>query len=118
MNSKNKSPKKGSVINSSKKIKNLKELEKKHGKLCEMRQYKNGRYGAFFKDGQFRWVGVNEKKTKKLKKSPKKSPRKSRKKCICGSSNCNCNMTGGTNKAIDLKTAVKLLRNYYAEKYN
>ena len=116
---------------SSKKVKNARiknkvVLEKKHGKVCEVKEYKNGRYGAFFKDGQFRWVGLENKKRspkKSPKNSPKKSPKKRSKKkkrcdCKCDNTKCNCNMTGGGNKPIDLKTAVKLLKSYYADKYN
>uniref|UniRef100_A0A6C0B5N2 Uncharacterized protein n=1 Tax=viral metagenome TaxID=1070528 RepID=A0A6C0B5N2_9ZZZZ len=75
-------------------IKNINDLESKHGEITEIRKYKNNRFGAFFTDGQFRWISFSDKK-----KSPKN------------------NMKGGSGKSIDLKTAVKLLRNYYSQKY-
>tara|TARA_Y100000389_G_C17254456_1_gene409809 strand:+ start:423 stop:710 length:288 start_codon:yes stop_codon:yes gene_type:complete len=74
-------------------IGNLENLEKSNGKLLEVRNY-SGRYGGFFKNGQFRFIRFTNNNTEaKVQK-------------------------GGNKKTINLKKAVKLLRNYYSEKYN
>ena len=61
-------------------------LEKKHGAITELREYSNGRIGAFFKDKQFRFVGLTAKKDRKIFKRTK-----SLKKCSkCEGSVCQC----------------------------
>lgn len=112
-------------------IKNITILESAHGNIRELRKYKNNKYGAFFHNGQFRWVSIiSDKKTSKVTSNCKKKGcdcgcgkgtctcKKKKGKCGCGKGICACNMTGGGTKSIDLKTAVKLLRNYYSQKYN
>ena len=96
MPNKQKTDREGVIVNDIKEmnIKNIGDLESKHGEITEVRKYKNNRFGAFFTDGQFRWISLSDKK-----KSTKN------------------NMKGGSTKSIDLKTAVKLLRNYYSQKY-
>lgn len=113
MPKKQKSVKKGVAVKQNLQIKNIKELIKKNGEIQELRKYENGRYGAFFENGQFRWVSIDNSKTTKCPCNCKT------KKCKCGCVKglCKCNMKGG-GKTIDLQTAVKLLRNYYSEKYN
>ena len=121
MHKKNKNTKKGMIVKkyTKEKIYNIKGLEKANGKLQEVRNY-NGKFGGFFNNGQFRWIRF-EKKVK----SPKKisCPCKCNTtncKCRCPNNTCICNIKGGAvgKKSIDLKKAVKLLRNYYSEKYN
>jgi len=107
-------------------IKNILILETAHGDIKELRKYKNNRYGAFFHNGQFRWVSIiSDKKNSKVicKKKCNCGCAKGmcnckQKTCGCAKGKCACNMTGGGTKSIDLKTAVKLLRNYYSQKYN
>ena len=71
--------------------------------------------GAFFGNGQFRWVSISNKKT-----TTKCTCNCKTEKCNCGCPKgiCNCNMKGGGGKPINLKTAVNLLRNYYSQKYD
>lgn len=83
---------KGKII--SKSSVNVASLEKMHGKVSELRQYQNGSIGAYFKNGKFRFISKN--------------------KTLSGG-NLNNNKT---EKPVSLKVAVKLLRKYYAEKYN
>ena len=123
---------KGVLIKKKIQIQNSEKLEKKYGKIQEIRKYTNGRLGVFLKDGQFRFV--KEKVTDPtLKKSPKKSITNkckcSTKKCKCGCSRgkCKCStkkckkklpMKGGSSRQpIALKTAIHLLRDYYTKRY-
>ena len=65
----------------------LKVLEKKYGKVTELREYSNGRVGAFFGGGQFRLVGgkcKKERKTIPVKKLQKSTKCKCKKSCKCG----------------------------------
>ena len=83
---------KGKII--SKSSVNVANLESMHGKVSELRQYQNGSIGAYFKNGKSRFISKNK------------------------------TLSGGylnnkkTNNPVSLKVAVKLLRKYYAEKYN
>ena len=61
-------------------------LKKKYGSIMELREYSNGRTGAFFEGGQFRLVGA---KCKKTRKSMVKKPTKCC-KCACGKKPCAC----------------------------
>ena len=123
---------KGVLIKKKIQIQNSEKLEKKYGKIQEIRKYANGRLGVFLKDGQFRFV--KEKETDPtLKKSPKKSITNkckcSTKKCKCGCNKgkCKCStkkckkklpMKGGRSRQpIALKTAIHLLRDYYTKRY-
>ena len=128
MTDKGKISRKGSLTKQKLNINNKQDLEKKHGKIDEVRKYKNDRYGAFFADGQFRWVSIlNKESTTKKQCNCKAKNCKCAKgvcnckakncKCGCAKGICSCNMKGG-GKSIDLKTAVNLLRNYYSQKYN
>lgn len=93
----------------------LNALKEKHGDIVELREYSNGRAGAFFKDGQFRLVGLATKKDRRVfkkspkKKSPKKkrSPRKKKHK-----KSPKKTQTGGREE-LGLKQAVALLREHY-----
>lgn len=75
---------KGTNITSTKKgvtdkvQKKIDEQSKEHGGLNELRSYDNGTIGAFFKDGQFRFVkGADAAKMRKIgKKSPKDYPKR------------------------------------------
>lgn len=123
---------KGVLIRKKIKIKNSEKLEKKYGKIQEIRKYDNGRLGVFLKDGQFRFV-KEELDSKVLKKSPKKSITKkckcstkkckcgcSRGKCKCSTKKCKKNLSmkgGGSRTPIPLKTAINLLRDYYTKRY-
>lgn len=116
----------------------LNSLKGKHGAITELREYSNGRIGAFFEDKQFRFVGLTSKKDRnifKRTKSPKKCTKcrgttcqcmkskksqrkrtKSPKKCTKSpkkhkrSSKKKIQAGGG---AIELKHAVALLREHY-----
>lgn len=60
----------------------LNKLKEKHGSIKELREYSNGRVGAFFSDGQFRLVGLTKKKDRNVlkKKKSKKNVKKTVKK--------------------------------------
>ena len=82
---------KGVLIKKKIQIQNSEKLEKKYGKIQEIRKYANGRLGVFLKDGQFRFV--KEKETDPtLKKSPKKSITN---KCKCSTKKCKCGCNKG-----------------------
>jgi len=92
----------------------LNKLKQKHGDITELREYSNGRVGAFFEDKQFRFVGLKTKKNRKVfKASPnsKKSPRNKKRKSPKKKKKIPKNHIGGG--AIELKQAVKLLREHY-----
>lgn len=73
-------------------------LEKKLGKLEELRKFQNGTIGAFFSSGQHRFISGSKKYSKNINNSLVKS-----------------HQGGVSKKIVSLKTAVKLLKKYNLE---
>ena len=94
--------------------KKLNILKQKHGDITELREYSNGRVGAFFKDKQFRFVGLISKKNRNVfKASPKKHRKSPRKKKRSPKNNKKSPKNQTAGGAIELKQAVALLREHY-----
>ena len=95
------------------------------GKLIEVREYNNGSIGAFYSNGQHRFIsGASRNKNKVIDKNSRKY-KVSEPRWTNRPSDSNIkkklrqkNQSGGNSKPVSLKTAVKLLREYYSEKYN
>lgn len=86
----------------------------------EVREYENGAIGGYFKNGKFRFLGgAEESKLKDMRlKAIANKKKKEEETAITSSMNAgNPPQVIRSRKPISLKTAVRLLRQYYDEKH-